>query len=223
MKGVVFDFDGVIVDSEPLHEAALRLAANEVGLDFTHGEYLATYIGFDDRDVLRALARDRGKTVLPEDHDRFHDAKQRSFMRAVEGGVVRSFPGAVELIRQAARRGPVAVCSGARAHEIEPILEHLGVRDLMAHVVSADDVSASKPAPEPYELTARRLGLHPGTLVAIEDTPAGIQSARAAGFAVAAVGHSFNPADLATATRVFPSIADITLDDLASLLPDAAR
>ncbi|MBL8964864.1 MAG: HAD family phosphatase, partial [Phycisphaerae bacterium] len=142
MMGVVFDFDGVIVDSEPIHQAALRRAANEVGLDFTHEEYLATYIGFDDRDVLRVLARDRGKALSHDENQRFHQAKRRHFMREVSEGRVRAFPGAVELIRAAAARGPIAVCSGARTHEIDPILEHLGVRSLMATVVSADDVAA---------------------------------------------------------------------------------
>ncbi|MBX3391295.1 MAG: HAD family phosphatase [Phycisphaeraceae bacterium] len=220
MMGVVFDFDGVIVDSEPIHQAALRRAANEVGLDFTHEEYLATYIGFDDRDVLRVLARDRGKALSHDENQRFHQAKRRHFMREVSEGRVRAFPGAVELIRAAAARGPIAVCSGARTHEIDPILEHLGVRSLMATVVSADDVAASKPAPDPYTLTARRLGQSPRALVAIEDTPAGIESALAAGYAVAAVEHSFTADDLTRANHVFPCIARVSIDALASLLAD---
>lgn len=217
MRGVVFDFDGVIVNSEPVHEAALLLAARELGMDFTHEQYLSEYIGYDDRDVLKAVARDCGRSVTAAQTEQFHEIKRRSFLKVVAEGAVEAFPGSVELIRRSALRGPVAVCSGARLHEIDPILEFLGVRSLMAAVVSADDVPQSKPNPEPYLLTARKLGLTGAELVAIEDTPTGIESALGAGYRVAAVAHSVPAGDLKRATRVFGSIAEVTPDALAAM------
>ncbi|MCG3122246.1 MAG: Phosphorylated carbohydrates phosphatase [Phycisphaerales bacterium] len=214
MRGVVFDFDGVIANSEPLHEAALRAAARELGMDFTHEQYLSTYIGFDDRGVLGALARQHGKRLTEHETDSFHERKRRAFLRVVEDGGVTPFPGSVELIRAAADRGPVAVCSGARRHEIEPILDALGVRALMKTIVSADDVALSKPHPESYIRTAERLGVPSKALVAIEDTPAGIESALGAGYRVAAVCHSVPANELTRAHRVFGSMAEVTVGEL---------
>ncbi len=217
MRGVVFDFDGVIVDSEPVHEEALRLAVRELGMDFTHARYVAEYIGYDDRDVLRAVARDCRVTVTPQQESVFHDIKRTSFLAVVHAGNVSPFPGSVELIRAAAARGPIAVCSGARLHEIDPILKVLGVRDLMATLVTADDVPQSKPNPAPYVLTAKRLGIPAADLVAIEDTSTGIESAVGAGYRVAGVGHSVALSELTRANRVFPTIADITTELLAAM------
>jgi beta-phosphoglucomutase len=217
MKGIVFDFDGVIVDSEPLHEATLRQAARALGMDFTHEGYVTRYIGYDDRDVLAALAKDHGRTVTTDDDAKFHALKHEAFLSVVSSGGVRAFPGSVELIRSAAARGPVAVCSGARRHEIDPILHALGVAPLFSTIVSADDVRRSKPDPEGYLLTARRLGHSPSDLVAIEDTSFGVASALGAGCRAAAVCHSMPASELSSATRVFESTARITIDALASL------
>jgi beta-phosphoglucomutase len=217
MQGLVFDFDGVVVDSEPLHEAALLGAVRALGMDFTHRQYVEEYIGYDDRDVLRAVSRDCGKTVSPIDNARFHDLKKSAFLDVIAKGGVRPFPGSVELIRAAAKELPIAVCSGARLHEIVPILDLLGVRQFFKTIVAADDVERSKPDPAPYLLTADRLGISSSQLVAIEDTPTGIQSAISAGYKVAGVGHSVELSQLGLATRAFTSIAEISLETLRKL------
>ncbi len=216
MQGLVLDFDGVIVDSEPVHEAALRLAALDLGLDFSHEEYTSRYIGFDDRDFLTALAGDHGRRVGPGEVELFNRQKRDAFMRVVKDGGVRAFPGAIELIRAAARC-PLAVCSGARRHEIEPILEALGVLGSFGVIVSADDVHKSKPDPACYALTARKLGIEPGLLVAVEDTSFGIESALGAGYRVAAVAHSMPESELRRAHRVFKGIDEITVEVLAGM------
>jgi beta-phosphoglucomutase len=217
MQGLVFDFDGVVVDSEPLHEAALLGAVRALGMDFTHRQYVEEYIGYDDRDVLRAVSRDSGKAISAADNSRFHDLKKHAFLEVIDKGGVRPFPGSVELIRAAAKELPIAVCSGARLHEILPILDRLGVRDLFKTVVAADDVEHSKPDPAPYLLTAERLGIAPSRLVAIEDTPTGIESAITAGYKVAGVGHSVDLPQLGRATRSFASIAELSLETLRNL------
>ena len=217
MRGVVFDFDGVIVDSEPLHEAALRDAARALGMDFTHERYVGEYIGYDDRDVLLAVSRDSGRKVTEAEAGRFHEVKREAFLRVIAEGRVAPFGGSVELIRACAARGPIAVCSGARRHEIAPILEHLGVMGLMAAVVSADAVPRSKPDPAPYLLTAKLLGLPPRELAAIEDTPTGIASAIEAGYRVAGVAHSVDGGLLTRATRVFGSTAELSPEALHAM------
>ncbi|HLO42438.1 MAG TPA: HAD family phosphatase [Phycisphaerales bacterium] len=217
MDGLVFDFDGVVVDSEPLHEAALLGAVRALGMDFSHQRYVEEYIGYDDRDVLRAVSRDCGITVSTADAERFHDLKKHAFLEVIEQGGVKPFPGSVELIKAAADRLPIAVCSGARLHEILPILDRLGVQRLFKTIVAADDVERSKPDPAPYLLTARRLGLSPARLVAIEDTPTGVESAISAGYRVAGVAHSVGVEQLGRATRAFRTIADLSLEILMAL------
>lgn len=187
---VIFDFDGVIVDSEPMHEAALLRTVRGLGMDFTHARYMEEYIGYDDRDCFRALCRDHGRAVAAEEFARFQAEKAAAVRELIERGEARPFPGTLRLIEEVSRRVPMAICSGALGDEIERILARLGLRARFGVVVSADDVPASKPDPAGYRMTAERLGVEAGRCVVIEDTPTGCRAALAAGMTVAAVCHS---------------------------------
>jgi len=218
MRAIIFDFDGVIVNSEPLHEAALRVAVGELGMSLPHERYMQEYIGYDDRDCFRAIARDHGRTLSADELQSLAAAKRHAIEGVIRDGRALAWPGAVELIRAAQVHGPTAVCSGARAHEIEPILHLLNVRACFSTVVSADDVERSKPDPACYVLTASRLGIHPRDCVAIEDTPTGASAARAAGMKVATVCQTMPAAALLEVShRVFPSMREITVAALAEL------
>lgn len=189
VRAIVFDFDGVIVDSEPVHEDATRRAVRAAGMDFPHEKYVEEYIGYDDRDLFRAIARDHGRELGVPELLELRRVKEGFVQEMLRAGMAPAWPGSVELIRRAAEAGPIAVCSGALRAEIEPVLERLGVRGLFGVIVSADDVSRSKPHPACYELTAARLGVRAGACVAIEDTPMGATAARDAGMRVAGVCH----------------------------------
>lgn len=192
-RAIVFDFDGVIVDSEPVHEDATRRAARAVGLDFPHEKYVEEYIGYDDRDLFRAIARDHGRELSPDDLTELRRAKEAFVQEMLHAGMAPAWPGSVELVRRAKEAGPIAVCSGALRAEIEPVLSRLAIRELFGVIVSADDVSRSKPHPACYELTARKLGIPAAACVAIEDTPTGATAARDAGMRVVGVCHAFKP------------------------------
>ena len=110
--------------------------------------------------------------------------------------------------------GPVAVCSGSHRGDIEPMLEGWDVLSLLQTLVSADDVDKTKPDPAPYLLAAARLSLDPARCVAIEDSPAGIAAARAAGFRVHAVCHTFERARLGDAHQVHDHISELSLDSI---------
>lgn len=218
-RAIVFDFDGVIVDSEPMHEAALLEAARADGLSFTHDQYVNSYLGFDDRDTWRAIARDNNRALAESDTDRLNTFKRAAVERAMTRGEPHPFPGSVELIRAAAARGPVGLCSGARRHEIEPILHRLGLRACFSAIVTADDVSAAKPDPTGYAMTAKLLGVVADRVqgsapVAIEDTLKGAKAARAAGYRVVAVRHSLPEAVFDDADLVVESTATLTIDAL---------
>ena len=208
IHAVIFDFDGVIVDTEPLHERALRETVAPLGMGFDHAQYLSRYVGFDDRDTFRAIARDHARALDDTAVAQLVESKYRLMESIIDAGEVLAFPGSLELINAAAeavREGTlkgVAICSGATRREIERIITRLLGRapatpgSPFQALVAADDVKVAKPNPEGYVLTARRLGVDPARCVALEDSPRGIAAARGAGMRVIGVGHTFDVATL---------------------------
>src|SRR5687767_6138777 len=151
MKAVIFDFDGVLVDSEPLHYRALRDSLSEEGVSITAEEYAREYLAYTDRECIR-IAFERHH--VPHDADRIEAAAERK-ARIFDAllAQVPFFDGARELIGALARTVPLAIASGALTQEIERILQAGGLRGAFFTIVGADDVSRGKPHPEPY-LTA---------------------------------------------------------------------
>lgn len=212
IEAVIFDFDGVIVDTEPLHHAAFQRTLKPLGLHFTWQEYVETYIGFDDRDAFRHAFAAKNRLLNQETLLQLIDRKASVFNEVICSGVT-AYPGVVELIQSLHANGvPLAICSGALRSDIEPILAMLNIGEYFTVIVTADDVAASKPDPECYELAFQKLlaahnnSFSKGTTLAIEDTPAGISAAKAAGLMVCAVTNSY-PADrLALATFVVTAL-----------------
>lgn len=224
LKAVIFDFDGIIVDTEPLHFRAFLDVLAPEGISFTWDEYLEKYIGFDDRDMFRTVFTDHNKKLTPRQKSELIGRKTECFMDAVEEGI-EACPGVVELIEHLAGRLPLGLCSGALLCDIEPIMNRLGLFDLFTGVVSAEQVRTSKPDPESYRLAVRRLQdafperyIEPGQCLAIEDTPAGIESARGAGVAVLAVSNSFPSRVLAGADHIVATLDGMQMTDLEALL-----
>jgi beta-phosphoglucomutase len=211
-EAVIFDFDGVIVDTEPLHYASFQRTLEPLGLHFTWQEYVATYIGFDDRDAFR-YAFSANDLVLNHDTLRQLINRKASVFNEVISSGVTAYPGVVELIQLLhTNKMPLAICSGALRSDIDPILAMLNISEYFNIIVTADDVAASKPDPECYELAFQKLlsahnnSFSKGTTIAIEDTPAGISSAKAAGLKVCAVTNSYPAANLEQATFIVESL-----------------
>lgn len=190
MPAIIFDFDGVIVDSEPLHEAALLQCARERGMSFTHDQYMTKLIGLADRDCLPVLYQLNGRTPSAEEHASYFAQKKRLVHEMIERGEAKGFPGTLALIRDASGSVPLAVCSGAIRPEIEMVLKSLEIVQHFRTIVSADEVRNSKPDPEGYRKAAAALEQSPAYCIALEDTPTGCRAALAAGLRVIAVGHS---------------------------------
>jgi beta-phosphoglucomutase len=192
----IFDFDGVLADSESLHWRALDEVLAPDGCGITWADYQGVYIGFDDRDAIRHAFAERGKPLSAEGlADRIR-RKGEAFACLAAAGELRAFPGAVEAVRAAAARGPIALCTGAVPGDITPFLTRVGLLPLFQAIVTAEDVARSKPDPESYALAVRRLGLAPADCLAIEDTPAGLVSARGAGCRTLGVAQTHAAADL---------------------------
>ena len=213
---VIFDFDGIIVDTEPLHYKAFQEVLEPLGFGFTWQEYVNTYMGFDDRDAFIEAFAVRGKTVTPTQLHKLIDQKAGFFQHTIRDGI-SAYPGVVNLIKKLHNEHiPLAISSGALHSDINPILDILGITDCFKIIISADDVSKSKPDPECYRLAFDKLvAQYPSTVIsrtrsiAIEDTPAGIASATTAGLQVVAVTNSYPWDHLTTATCIVTSLEEL--------------
>jgi HAD superfamily hydrolase (TIGR01509 family) len=222
----LFDYNGVLVDDEAVHLAAFRDVLSPLGVEISEAEYVERYLGFDDVGAFRAILQDRGRTPSDADVAGLVEAKKPFYLERARGAL-KGFPGAAELVRRRAARGPVAIVSGALRHEIHLGLDLLGVRDLVRAIVSAEDARRSKPDPEGYLLGLDALSLTNarGKCVVVEDSLAGVESARAASLACVAVGHSYPLDELraAGADLVVPSLDAITEEALGALFERRTR
>ena len=223
LQAIVFDFDGVIADSEPLHLRAFQEALAEEHLELTSQEYFSRYLGFDDVGMFEALARDRG-IAMSDRHVTALVARKGAAMQAMMRSGSVLFPGAKEFIHAAASAVPIAIASGALRHEIDEIVEAAGIADLFVTIVASGDTPQSKPSPAPYLLAFTRLrdaagsDLQPHRCVAIEDSKWGLESAAGAGLRCVGVTNSY-PADaLAGAELVVDGLKALTLSMLDQLV-----
>jgi len=226
LQAIVFDFDGVIADSEPLHLRAFQAALAEQDVPLSADEYYSRYLGYDDVGMLQQLARDR---QLPWDERHVTALVARKGIRLQEllrsGAVL--FPGAGDFIRASAAAVPIAIASGAMRHEIEAIIGGAGLHHLFTAIVAAGDTAESKPSPAPYELAFTHLRertglpLNPRRTVAIEDSRWGLASASGAGLRCVGVTSSYPADELPGAELTVASLAELTLGMLDELCASA--
>ena len=229
LRAIIFDFDGVIADTEPLHFAALTQVLAGIDIVLTETEYYTDYLGFDDRGCFMAALHRHRRDVSPAVLTRLMHQKALAYLTAVKQHLA-IFPGVRELVRDVADRYPLAIASGALRNEIELILEEAGLRKAFRHITSAEDVTQGKPAPDPFlhamaglNGQPERLSLTPGDCLVIEDSLPGIRGARAAGMKVLAVANTHARQDLGEADYITHSLAETRLSDVQAHLWGAAR
>lgn len=212
-RAVIFDFDGVIVNSEPIHFQGLNRALAPEGIDVSWEQYQERYLAFDDKTCFSAVFRDWGRELSFSKRTELIERKAGIVHQLMEGGE-SLFPGVMELIPRLATTVPLAVNSGALRAEIELVLTGTGLRHHFTTIVSSEDVTRCKPDPEGYLLALQRLNelinphpwLQPGDCWVIEDSVQGVESAIRAGMKCLAVTNSY-PADvLSRATRIVSSL-----------------
>jgi len=213
LRGIVFDFDGVIADTEPLHFAAFAEALSQFDVPLSRETYFSRYLGLRDEEILRRLLADERRRLTFEQTSRLLGAKDAAYGRRIERGIDLA-PGAAGLIRRASQRYSLAICSGSKRDEIEQILRQADLLRPFEVIVAAEDVTSSKPDPAGYALTLRRLqacmsGLRAEQCLAIEDSPAGVTAAKGAGMRVVAIGDGDGGFDV--------SRPDARIDNLAEL------
>lgn len=212
---VIFDFDGVIVDTEPLHYKAFQRILEPLGLGFSWQQYVDIYMGFDDRDAFTEAFTARGGSLDADTLQSLVERKARIFQTVIHDGIT-AYPGVIELIKKLHHgEVPLAISSGALRSDITPILQQLDIVHCFDVIVTADNVTKSKPDPESYRLAFEKLHSLTGTLpdrtIAIEDTPAGIIAAKGAGLPVIGLTNSY--------AREFISDATFVIDSLEELIP----
>lgn len=233
MRGILFDFNGVLVDDEPLHCRFLRETLAEDGIELTERDYYDVYLGFDDRGCFTTALAGAGRPSGPERVAELTERKAARYAAHVERHGLPFFAGALELLDEALAAGlAVGIVSGALRREIELALGRAGRLAALAGVVAAEDVAEGKPDPEGYRrglaVLARHLTaaggppLAPGEVVALEDSPAGIESALAAGLRVVGVGQTYPVARLSRAEAVVERLAALDLAGLRDLLATPA-
>lgn len=223
LQAVVFDFDGVIADSEPLHLTAFQQALAEEGLVLERDEYYSRYLGYDDVGMFQALSRDRGLAWTDRHMTALVARKGMKLQSMIDGGQVL-FPGAAAFVRMAAAEVPIAIASGALRHEIVQIVRAAGLDHLFAAIVASGDTPESKPSPGPYLLAFEQLQqatgrmLDPSRCVAIEDSVWGLESARGAGLRCVGVTTSYGVSELAGAELVVDGLKSLTIPMLEQLV-----
>lgn len=213
-KAVIFDFDGVLVDSEHAHMWSIAKAIEPEGWSADPEQMFEEFVGTSDKYCFGTIAERHGETLDDERHQALIERKLGCFLEAVGDGRVTPHAGGFELMRAAAERVPVVVCTGSRRATVLPVLEKHGVLGLLKGVVGADDVGKTKPDPEAYRTACEVVGHDPGVCVAIEDTEHGIASGIGAGLRVIAVKHTYQDERLSRASEVVDRIGQITVEDL---------
>ena len=221
--GVVFDFDGVIANTEPLHLQAYQDVLDQTPMALSKEAYESSYLGYDDVGVFTHLAKDQQIVLSPDEISSLIARKGERYTQLVESQNV-IFPDARDCIERLAGAYELGIASGALHHEIETILLASSLRSHFAAIAAADDVKHSKPEPDTYRLAVKLLCLamgrppSPNGLVAIEDSLWVIQSAHAAGLPCIAVTTTYAADKLTVANQTVPSLCDIDLETLEALV-----
>src|SRR5581483_5102695 len=169
-KAILFDMDGVIVDSEPLHVAAFQITLKKYGHELSHDQYKQHFAGKTDEAGFKQYFDSIGEAV---DIPLIMNEKGKAYLELAADRLV-AYPGVIEFIRNLAeRKVSLALVTGSLRAEADVTLEAFGIANLFSAVIAAEDITHSKPDPEGYLKAAKTLGVNPDDCVVIEDAPSG--------------------------------------------------
>ncbi len=227
LRAIIFDFNGIILNDEPLHYRSMRDSVADLGIQLSEQSYWAKYLPFDDVNCLQAICADHSVQLSPEQL-RGTLARKAALYQQFLRDQYPVFPGAAQFIRSAAGKYPLALASGARRDEIERALDGTGLRRYFKVLVGAEDFTRGKPHPESFLFALSKLNesidgrprVTPPECLVIEDSVAGVQGARAAGMMCMAVTNTYPRERLLAANLTIASLQEVSVDNLQSLLEE---
>ncbi len=223
LKAVIFDFDGVISDSEILHFRAFNQMLAQYGIEITIKDYYKTYLGFNDVDCYKLLIHQGLLKIDEQQIDGLVEQKKLIFekLAKTEGRMIEGVRDFLTMLEQ--NDIPMAICSGALLTEVELILEEVRLRHLFEVIVAADHVKKGKPDPEGFLLSLQRLNenrenpITANQCIVIEDSHWGLEAAKAAGMHTIAVTNSYDAEQLSMAEKVVAKLNELSIGDLQQL------
>lgn len=209
IRAIIFDCDGVLIDSEPLHFELFRDVLAEEGVVLTKEDYFKHYLAMDDRGCFTAALRASGIEPPKNKVEKMIATKAQRYQQRMSQAPP-TFPGVPETVRVLADDYPLAIASGALRHEIVQAINALGIAHCFAVIVAAEDVERGKPAPDAYlaameglnRMLQRERPLKPGECLVVEDSINGVESARNAGMLCLAITNTYPPGMLVRANWV---------------------
>jgi HAD superfamily hydrolase (TIGR01509 family) len=223
LEAVIFDFDGVLVDSEKLHYQAFNRTLTKFNYQLSLRDYYDRFLGLSDQELLRVVDKEGKLSLSNQQFEKLLGEKANLFkeMAATEAGIIEGVPQFLNML--AGNKIPIGICSGALLPEIETILKSAGLRSYFEVIVSAEQVERGKPDPEGFLLALKLLNkkLHksikPENFVVIEDSRWGLEAAKAAGMRAVAITNTYTAEHLKPADKVIEHLAELTLPDLNAL------
>ena len=233
LRAILFDFNGVLVDDEPIHLEIFQRVLAEEGISLSSADYYSRYVGLDDRACFAAVLAAAGESATVPRLMRLIARKASYDQERIRRDGYPFFPGAVELVTALAARGRMlGVVSGALREEVEGALRQAGILKRFKVLITAEDVRESKPDPEGYQRALEGLNslpplperlLHPHEVLAVEDSPAGLAAAAELGLATLGIAHTFPAPRLHGADAVVGSLRELTPESLERLFAEVSR
>ncbi len=212
-KALIFDFNGLIVDDEPVHFELFRKVLAEEEIELDEQKYWDIYLGFDDKGLFEEIFRRNNKKLTPKKLKELIQKKTENYL-ALLAKKFKIFPGVDELIRWASKKLDLAIVSGALRPEIDLVLQKSNLTSFFPLIISAEETKHGKPDPEGFLIALARLKkknpeIRPENCLVLEDSLAGIESAKRARMKCAALTHSYSREQLIGADIICDTFQEV--------------
>lgn len=222
LKAIIFDFDGIIADTEPTHLEAFKQILNENGIELTDSDYYGKYLAYDDKKLFRELLK-KNNLTYNESYVENLIQKKHKLINELFTTHVKLFPGVVEFLNKISQRYILSIASGALKAEIEFILNKFEIADIFNNITAADDVENCKPDPEVFIKSLATINdnaeniVHPSECLVIEDAIHGVEAAIAAKMRCIAITNSYHQEYLIKADLVVNGFDEINIEMLEEI------
>ncbi len=223
LKAIIFDFDGVISDTERTHLQAFNKILAKYNIEISETDYYKDYLGLNDYEGFKEMAKAHNHQLDDEEIENLMTQKGKIFekLAKTKSNIIEGTPEFLGMLKQNGIK--MAICSGAVRNDIDAILSGTGLPDFFETIITADDVKESKPDPAGFNLALQKLNekqerkIQPAECIVVEDSPWGLEAANRAGMHTLAVTNSYTADELNKAEKVVTNLGEVTIDELQKL------